>query len=568
MPGQSLTDLYIQLWVKDLDVLDVAEEKLAALETDASAAGQAFANLAANSAKGLGEMENRPRLVAAALKVLTGEARNLGDALAGIQSGGGQVGTTVGSPGTGAAASKATGSGAASVDPVKNLNVSLLAGAVAQLNSFTTAATAAEAKTAALMYAMQSPSIKGYAVALANASAVQTEFDASINLERLKGLSTLLASPAFQKTSFLAGVAEQLNGFTASTTAAQAKAEALSQAIGSGAAARYGQALAAAGKEQEKFTAAVRFEQISAQSGRFAASLDALKGKMAQLGQATSSAFGGATSMITSFARAGLSGTTMGERLGLQFQLLSREIASLFIPVLERVIGVLQSVTSWFRSLSGPQQAFIGGIATAGIVLVAMATILPRIIGGLQGMAAVFTILSANPLLAVAAAIAALLVGTEEGRGSLGRLAAAFAPLMNLAVMLARAFAPLAELFGHVLPPIIGALTLIVEAMATAIKTIIEGVIWLINRFRDIPIASPFADTAAQQRGGRDRHEVAGTTKGREGLEATFLRFQEAALKTGQGDTAMRQLTEAQRQTALLRQMTGNMSEPAPPAIG
>ncbi len=571
MPGQSLTDLYIQLWVKDLDVLDVAEEKLAALEADASAAGQAFANLAANSAKGLGDMENRPRLVAAALKVLTGEARTLGDALAGIQSGDGRGGGFAGGAGGAvpqvAPSSGGRGGGAAagSADPVKNLNVSLLAGAVAQLGSFTTAATAAEAKTAALMYAMQSPSIKGYAVALANASAVQMEFDASINLERLKGLGELLGSPAFQKTSFLVGVAEQLNGFTASTTAAQAKAEALSQAIGSGAASRYGQALAAAGKEQEKFTAAVRFEQISAQSGRFAASLDALKGKMAQLGQATSSAFGGATSMITSFARAGLSGTTMGERLGLQFQLLSREIASLFIPVLERVIGVLQSVTSWFRNLSGPQQSFIGGIAATAIALVAVAAIIPRIIGGLQGMAAVFTLLSANPFIALVGLIAALLVGTESGRSALGRLAAAFGPIVTAVGQLFAALKPVIDLLGNV----VGAVADFIGGIASGIASGIEAVTDFLG-FTSEADRRRSAQQQAQQRqqAGRDRQEVAGTTKGREGLEATFLRFQEAALKTGQGDTAMRQLTEAQRQTALLRQLTGNMSEPAPAPIG
>ncbi len=526
MPGQSLTDLYVELSAKGLDVV---EADLALVQRNAVFAGQAFANLAATSAKGLGDMENRPRLVAAAMKVLSGETQNLGEALARMQGGGGGGGQSGGFAG-GAAVQPGgpsgggggtTGGSSGLAKPASDLDSGMIAAAVAQLHNFTLATVAAETKTAALMYAMQSPALKGYASVLARASVVQAEFDASINLEKLK--------------------------------------------IQNESAAKYGQALAAAGKEQEKFTAAVRFEQISAQSGRFAASLDALKGKMAQLGQATSSAFGGATSMITSFARAGLSGTTMGERLGLQFQLLSREIASLFIPVLERVIGVLQSVTSWFRNLSGPQQSFIGGIAATAIALVAVAAIIPRIIGGLQGMAAVFTLLSANPFVALVGLIAALLVGTESGRSALGRLAAAFGPIVTAVGQLFAALKPVIELLGTVVGAVADFIGGIASGIANGIQSVTDffGLTSEEDRRR-----SAQQEAQRRQQAGRDRNEVAGTTKGREGLEATFLRFQEAALKTGQGDTAMRQLTEAQRQTALLRQMTGNMSEPAPPAIG
>ncbi len=568
MPGETLTSLYVDLSARGLELI---QDNLGRVTDDANVVGQAFVDLAKNTAKSMGDLENRPRLIAAAMRSLIGETEAAGTAFAQVQGSAGQSGAAVAGASTAGTASGPTTSGGGApggggtAGAARSLNANILAGAIVQLHNFTLATVAAEAKTAALMYAMQSPGIKGYATALAQASVAQTEFDASINLERLKGLGELLGSPAFQKTSFLAGVAEQLNGFTASTTAAQAKAEALSQAIGSGAASRYGQALAAAGKEQEKFTAAVRFEQISAQSGRFAASLDALKGKMAQLGQATSSAFGGATSMITSFARAGLSGTTMGERLGLQFTLLSREIASLFIPVLERVIGVLQSVTSWFRNLSGPQQAFIGGIAATAIALVAVAAIIPRIIGGLQGMAAVFTLLSANPFIALVGLIAALLVGTESGRSALGRLAAAFGPIVTAVGQLFAALKPVIDLLGSV----VGAVADFIGGIASGIASGIEAVTDFLG-FTSEADRRRSAQQQAQQRqqAGRDRQEVAGTTRGREGLEATFLRFQEAALKTGQGDTAMRQLTEAQRQTALLRQMTGNMSEPAPPAIG
>ncbi len=523
MAAQTLTDLYIQLSAKGLGVV---EADLVAVEADAIAAGKAFANMAATGAKGLGDLESRPKLVAAALRVLTGESQNLGEALALIQKGqggfgggGAAGGAAGGAPSPSGSPRSPGGGGAAGGQLPGGVDAGLLTGAVAQLNSFAAAASAAEAKTAALTYAMTAGGIKGYALALSQATTKQIEFDTAIKAQNLQ----------------------------------------------SGAAAKYGQALAAAGKEQEKFAAAVRFEQISAQSGRFAASLDALKGKMAQLGQATSSAFGGATSMITSFARAGLSGTTMGERLGLQFQLLSREIASLFIPVLERVIDVLQSVTSWFRNLSGPQQSFIGGIAAAGIALVAVAAIIPRIIGGLQGMAAVFTLLSANPFVALVGLIAALLVGTESGRSALGRLAAAFGPIVTAVGQLFAALKPVIDLLGNV----VGAVADFIGGIASGIASGIEAVTDFLG-FTSEADRRRSAQQQAQQRqqAGRDRQEVAGTTRGREGLEATFLRFQEAALKTGQGDTAMRQLTEAQRQTALLRQMTGNMSEPAPPAIG
>ncbi len=572
--AESLADLYLQLSTKGLDVV---EADLAAVQRNAVFAGQAFANLAATSAKGLGDMESRPRLIAGALKVLSGETQSLGKALAGIQGGGGGGGGGGGQSGgfAGGAVQQpggpSGGGGGAFAGglakPASDLDSGLLAGAASQLHNFTLAAAAAEVKTAALSYAMQSPGIKGYAVALANASAVQAQFDASINLERLKGLSTLLASPAFQKTSFLSGVVENLSGFTSGALAAQAKAEAMSQALQSGAAARYGAALAQAGQQQERFQAAVRFEQITAQSGRFAASLDALKGRLAGVAQLASSGFGALTSTIGGFVRSGLSGTTTGERLGLQFQLLSREIASLFLPIIERVVGALQSVTSWFRSLDGPQQAFIGKMLTMAAAGLGVVMVLPKIIGGLQGMAAGFALLSANPFILVVAALGALLAGTEEGRGALGRLLAAFAPLLDIAAMIAEAFTPVVELFGSVLPPILSAVTAIFDAMAAVVRGLVAGIRWLINLFRNEPLADPYADRGSQRGGGQNRNEVAGTTKGKESLEAAWTRFQEAAMRTGQGDIAQRQLTTAQRTEDHLRAIRAAVGAPAPAPI-
>jgi hypothetical protein len=98
--------------------------------------------------------------------------------------------------------------------------------------------------------------------------------------------------------------------------------------------------------------------------------------------------------------------------LSLRMQMLSQQIASVFLPVIERVMDKLEQAVNWFRGLSGAQQDSIlkwTALVAAGL---AMASILPRVfgalqlvIGGVRALTAAMMALSMTPaglLLAVA----------------------------------------------------------------------------------------------------------------------------------------------------------------------
>ncbi len=279
-----------------------------------------------------------------------------------------------------------------------------------------------------------------------------------------------------------------------------------------------------------------------------------------KVGEAATVPFVIASAAIGGWVRAGLSGTTMGERLGLQFSLLSREIASLFIPVLEMVIGALQRVTDWFRSLSGETQALIGWTATAVVGLLGVATILPRIIGGISAMGNVLSVLAANPIVAIVGAIAALLVGTEAGRGALGRLAEAFAPILSAVGRLFGALKPVFDLIGQAVSALADGIASVVGKVADAVESVGD---FLGNTGR--AVGEGVLGGQAGPREGSNRQELANAGGKKEGLSAAFDRFQSAALRTSTSQPP----TQAQMQTViqLMQQQLNIQAQPEPAAV-
>lgn len=237
-------------------------------------------------------------------------------------------------------------------------------------------------------------------------------------------------------------------------------------------------------------------------------------------------AFGGLSQTVLTWVRAGLQGTTTGEQLGVQFQLLSREVANLFIGPLNKLIGGIQAVTNWFRSLDGSTQRLIGSVLTWGVVLAGAAAVIPRVIGGLQGIGAAMGLILAHPLIAVTAALVAIFARTEEGRAAFARLGSALANL----------FGPLIDALGRTLPPLIEALAPAFEVVANVIATIVEGITMLVNGVREaleflgIIDARPAARGGA--RAGQDRQELTQKGGGIEDVRAAFGRFMAAAQRT------------------------------------
>ena len=73
---------------------------------------------------------------------------------------------------------------------------------------------------------------------------------------------------------------------------------------------------------------------------------------------------------------AGMSGTVEAYQLQQSFSYLSREIAGVFAPTIRDVVDGIRSLTRWFRSMSGEQQATIRNVVLfTGGLLVAVTTI-------------------------------------------------------------------------------------------------------------------------------------------------------------------------------------------------
>lgn len=272
-----------------------------------------------------------------------------------------------------------------------------------------------------------------------------------------------------------------------------------------------------------------QFNALNEQMGKQAEAARKLSDRWRTLNAAFSTAGG----IVGGFVRQGLAGTTMGERLNLQFQLLSREIANMFIPVLQKIVGVLQHVTTWFRSLSGPQQEMIGNVLALAVAARVLAPALTTVTTLLKGVGAALAILQAHPLVAIATAIAGLITLT----GTWGDVL---------------------ETVGAVFGRIGGFLSDLDERLTGgAVGRFLSGA-W--ERVRDF-----LGLGGGQRREGSDRHELANVTRGPESFAASFTRFQTAALRTGQGNAPERTATATERTAAAVERLAG--ARPAPPAV-
>lgn len=80
-----------------------------------------------------------------------------------------------------------------------------------------------------------------------------------------------------------------------------------------------------------------------------------------------------------SWVRAGMAGTTMGNLLQVQIQYLSREIASIFLPVLRAASEAIDRLTRYFRELTGDQQRNIRIWVEAAAAILVVNNLLPRV---------------------------------------------------------------------------------------------------------------------------------------------------------------------------------------------
>ncbi len=199
----------------------------------------------------------------------------------------------------------------------------------------------------------------------------------------------------------------------------------LASDINSGTYAKLATQLRAVNREYEMMQKKANLQVLVAEHGKFGAILRNNEKDFRRLGIAAGIGIAGAVGLAAGLVRSGLQGTVEGQRLDLAWTRLSRQVAGIAVPAIERLVKVLESITNAFRSLSGPQQRIILdiGLMTVGIIaLTAALRTMGVVLGAIRGIGgAIGAIAGLSGLggagAAVAAAAASRAAAVEAGAG-------------------------------------------------------------------------------------------------------------------------------------------------------
>lgn len=279
------------------------------------------------------------------------------------------------------------------------------------------------------------------------------------------------------------------------------------------------------------------------------------------------------TGAVMGFVRAGLQGTVQGEMLQMRMQLLSREIAGIFLPVIDAVTSKIQSLVNWFRKLSGEKQNLILKFVMGAAAGLAVAMVLPKIVAGIQivivgikmlmaaiaamgaeaGIASGGITIIAGALVTAAAALGVFMFTTKAGAGGLEKLQVAGQQLVDgVMPKLMRAVdsigVALEKLATVGVPLVVAAFDLWVTQLETTIMVLEK----LIKIWKYTPFGIAFDLLSDDDGKGKPKDDAARRTptqsgSGFEDFMATYKRIAGAAMSSGVSDPAERAAKAAER---------------------
>jgi len=171
-------------------------------------------------------------------------------------------------------------------------------------------------------------------------------------------------------------------------------------------------------------------------------------------------AFSNFTQQIVNIAKAGFAGTQEGNRLSFAWMMLSKQIASLFIPVINTLTMVIQRLTSFFGGLTGQGQGMFAAWAEISAVIAGLLIRLPIMAGIWKAIQAIMSPWTMG-LALLFEAFSEFMTGTEEGKAIMG--------------LLSEAFEGLKVIMGAVG----SALKWVVDIVVMAFQAVVRGFAWL-----------------------------------------------------------------------------------------
>lgn len=156
---------------------------------------------------------------------------------------------------------------------------------------------------------------------------------------------------------------------------------------------------------------------------------------------------------LQKMAISGLAATAEGNRLSFAWLMLSRQIASIFLPVINLAINGIMQLTQWFKSLTGEGQSIA---MMMSIVAIGMKLLLPALemLKGLFSPIAIAIGLLFEGLMQ-------FLEGTTEGRVIMEALSVVFEAFMFV-------FSSLGDVFK-----------VVVDGVVVAFQLVVRGFMWL-----------------------------------------------------------------------------------------
>lgn len=232
--------------------------------------------------------------------------------------------------------------------------------------------------------------------------------------------------------------------------------------------------------------------------------------------------------VISGFAVAGLHASTEGEYLAFVMSELSRQIGSLFLPVIEKTIMITERLVDWFANLSGKSQALLG---MTGTMIIAIGLI----------------------------SKAFMLLGIKVGlaTGGLSLLLGAIAAVIAYSDEIHAMFADLRNQFDWIDP--------VLQFFIDVDKMLESWVGWLSKIVTMIPLLAMFSKWAMAPEKPLKHEELTRKAGGMESVTSAYQRIQQASLKID--SIAERHLRVAEQQLGV-QQETAQLIRGAQPVVG
>lgn len=220
---------------------------------------------------------------------------------------------------------------------------------------------------------------------------------------------------------------------------------------------------------------------MSAAVAPVAAALGRIREGATAAGAAAQAAFGRAALTISGFVTAGIAASNAGQIFAFHMERIARAVAGLFGPEIRKVTELIASLAAKLETLSDAQRTSIAHWLGAGAAALAVAVVLPKVVGGIElviggvkALTAAFAASGWGAILVAVGAVSAAVLGLgaagEVAQGGLGQLFQAIKPMVDVAKKLFAGFL-------EIMKPVLAVAAQVFEGLGRAVQGIMPQLV-------------------------------------------------------------------------------------------